>query len=474
MAGIPSFAVLDDKPFGSFHWRMIVTTGLGVFTDGYDLAGISVVLPLVLGSFGISHVSSPQGASLAGSALVGAALGAAIFGLLGQRGRKKFYGLDVLIMAIAAVSQAFVPDLWWLVGVRFILGIGVGADYVLSPTIMSEHANARNRGRALGFGFMCMWPAGALGAALLTFVLQGLGIAPDLVWRVVLAGGAVPALAVLYLRRHMPETARFLARVAGDAGAAAQVIADVAGRVATPLPGLDRRDFRSTWQQHYRLILAAALLWGVFDVVVYSTTLFGPSLIAKGLGLGPVEFAIITNVLFSIPGALVVTFLVDGMGRKALQASGLALGAVMMLLFAGMKGAVAASPLLGMLFYGAYSAAMQAPGLVTSFLGAELSPTRLRSVGQSVSVIGGRTGASISAFLFPLVFARFGEVAAIYTLAILAAVGAVLTMTIIPETRRRALEDINAEVAELPDTDVAGPGRGKDLQMADPVAALGN
>lgn len=247
-------------------------------------------------------------------------------------------------------DTAFVPNLWWLVGVRFILGIGVGADYVLSPTIMSEHANARNRGRALGFGFMCMWPAGALAAALLTFLLQRLGIAPDLLWRIVLAGGAVPALAVLYLRRHMPETARFLARIAGGAGAAAQVVADVAGRVATPLPGLDSRDFRTTWLQHYRLILAAALLWGVFDVVVYSMTLFGPLLIAKGLGLGPVEFAIITNFLFSIPGALVVTFLADGMGRKTLQAGGLALGAVMMLLFAGMKGAVAASPLLGMLF----------------------------------------------------------------------------------------------------------------------------
>lgn len=117
---------------------------------------------------------------------------------------------------------------------------------------------------------------------------------------------------------------------------------------------------------------------------------------------------------------------------------------------------------------------MQAPGLVTSFLGAELSPTRLRSVGQSISVIGGRTGASISAFLFPLVFARFGEVAAIYTLAVLAAVGAVLTMTIIPEARRRALEDINGELAASSNTAVAWPGRRTDLQVVDPVSAQGN
>ena len=116
MEEIPSFAQLDEQPMKAFHWRSIVTTGMGVFTDGYDLSAIGIVLPLVLTCFGVAHVSSIQGAMLAGSALIGAALGAVIFGLLGQRGRKTFYGLDVTIMAIAAVAQVFVPDLGWLIG----------------------------------------------------------------------------------------------------------------------------------------------------------------------------------------------------------------------------------------------------------------------------------------------------------------------------------------------------------------------
>ncbi|MDE2335173.1 MAG: MFS transporter, partial [Rhodospirillales bacterium] len=135
------FASLDEQPFKGFHWRAILTTGLGVFTDGYDLSSIGIVLPLVLATFGVKTISGLESGLLAGSALVGAAVGALIFGLLAQDGRKRFYGFDVLLMGVAALAQAFAPDLGWLIGIRFVLGIGIGADYVLSPTIMAEHAN---------------------------------------------------------------------------------------------------------------------------------------------------------------------------------------------------------------------------------------------------------------------------------------------------------------------------------------------
>jgi MFS family permease len=152
-----SFRQLDEQPFKRFHWLAVFTTGMGVFADGYDLSSIGIVLPLVLSSFGVARVSSIQGAGLAGSALVGAAFGALLFGFLAQRGRKKFYGIDVTLMAIAAIAQVFAGSIWSLIAVRVILGIGVGADYVLSPTIMAEHANRRDRGRKIGIGFGVMW-----------------------------------------------------------------------------------------------------------------------------------------------------------------------------------------------------------------------------------------------------------------------------------------------------------------------------
>ena len=72
---------------------------MGVFTDGYDLSSIGLVLPLWLASFGVDHITGSQSGLLTGSALVGSVVGALLFGWLAQKGRKRFYGIDVGIMA---------------------------------------------------------------------------------------------------------------------------------------------------------------------------------------------------------------------------------------------------------------------------------------------------------------------------------------------------------------------------------------
>jgi len=447
MPSASAFATIDEESFKTFHWRAIVTTGLGVFCDGYDLSSIGIVLPLVLASFGIAKLGGLQAAMLAASALVGAAVGALIFGLLGQNGRKRFYGLDVLLMGIMAIAQAFAPDLTWLIAIRFLLGIGVGADYVLSPTIMAEHANRADRGKTLGVGFGFMWPLGAFVAALLNLLLAGLGLSHGLQWRIVLAAGAIPAFAVLYFRRRMPETARYLARLAGDPGAALAVIREISGRTAAT-PAEDSRPFGEVFAQHARAIFSAALLWLVFDIVIYSGILFGPSLIAKSLGFGPIEFALIIQAIFVLPSMLLYAFFVlDMVGRKPLQVWGFVGAAIMLVLFAVLKNSLADLPLLGLIVFGLYTVAINGPAAVSGagILGVELSPTRIRTVGQSITVVGGRIGASTSAFLFPLLFTRIGEVGVIVLLAAVALIGAVLTQTLVPETAGVSLEVLNGD-----------------------------
>ncbi|HWI28674.1 MAG TPA: MFS transporter [Stellaceae bacterium] len=449
MATATAFALLDEQPLKRFHLRAMFTTGMGVFTDGYDLASIGVVLPLVLASFGVAHVSGLQSGMLAASALVGAALGALIFGVLAQRGRKTFYGLDVTLMAVAAVAQIFATDLWSLITIRFVLGIGVGADYVLSPTIMAEHANRGDRGKTLGIGFGVMWWAGAVAAGLLLLVLKAAGVSPDMQWRIVLAAGAVPALSVLYLRRRMPETARYLARLAGDPGAAADVVEEVSGKRAA-MPEADRREFWQVLNQYMGPILASAVLWMLFDIVVYSGILFGPSLIAQGLGVPPAIFSLVMSLVFIIPTALILSlFALDRLGRKPTQAIGMIMAAVMLTIFALYQDQLKSAPLLGLLVYGLYSVFITFPSMVSGagILGVELAPTRVRTVAQSISVVGGRIGASLSAFLFPLLFSSIGEVGVIGLLAGAAVLGGVLTLIIIPETRGRSLEEINEESA---------------------------
>ncbi len=444
------FKPLDDQPFKAFHWRAVFTTGMGVFTDGYDLASIGVVLPLVLASFGVAHIGSLDAALLAGSALLGAAVGALIFGMLGQQGRKKFYGLDVAIMAIAAVAQIFAPNLIWLIAIRFILGIGVGADYVLSPTIMAEHANRADRGRSLGFGFSVTWWLGGAVAGVLLLVLHACGVAPDLIWRIVLAAGALPALSVLYLRRQMPETTRFLARVAGDTEAARAVTETVTGRVQD-LPPVDNRSFMSVFCTHLPQILGAALLWFVFDIVIYSTVLFGPSLIAKGLGMSPAGFTVLMDLIFIMPAVLIgALFLLDRFGRKPVQTWGYIGASLVLVAFAVLHQEIMHNAVLGLVLFGAFNMLIMGPSMVSGsgILGVELAPTRIRTVAQGITVVGGRLGASLSAFVFPLLFVKLGESAAIGLLVGLSIVGAILTQIVIPETAGRSLEDLSGEVME--------------------------
>ena len=236
----------------------MLTTGLGVFCDGYDLSALGLVLPEVLKSYGSGQLTSVQSSVLSASALLASAIGALIFGVLGQKGRKRFYGYDVLILGVGAIAQAFAPAFAWLVAARFFLGLGVGADYVLSPVIMAEHSNRADRGRAIGLGFGAMWPMGALAAALFKLLLQALHVPDDLQWRLVLAGGAVPALAVLYYRRRMPETARFLAKLQADREQAVHVMRLASG-VETVAPAADTRPFGQVFAAHARWIFSAAL-----------------------------------------------------------------------------------------------------------------------------------------------------------------------------------------------------------------------
>ena len=457
MSDSSALRALDEQRFKGFHWQATLTTGLGVFCDGYDLSSLALVLTLVLHSFGRASLTGVQAGLMSASALVGATVGALLFGVLGQQGRKRFYGVDVLVLGIAAIAQAFAPNVAWLIGLRFALGIGVGADYVLSPVIMAEHANRADRGRALGLGFGTMWPIGALAAVLFKFLLQALHVPDDLQWRLVLAGGAVPAFAVLYFRRRMPETVRFLAKMAGEKAEAERVIHQVSG-VELAAPARDERSFASVFAQHARPILAAALLWMLYDLVVYVFVLFGPSIIAKSLGMDPTMFAFLTQILFVLPASFVGSlFIIDRFGRKPLQGWGFFGGAVLLMIFALMQHSLLAMPALAFGVYGLLNIFMTGPGLVSGagILGVELAPTRVRSVAQSVTVAGGRIGAAISGFAFPLLFRPFGhggvgQVGAYVVIAALALAGALCTWLLVPETGKFSLEAINNEQEPAP------------------------
>ncbi|HTX50203.1 MAG TPA: MFS transporter [Caulobacteraceae bacterium] len=443
------FAILDEQKLNSFHWRTILVTGLGVFCDGYDISSISLVLTPALLSYHVAAHDIPLTKGwLTAAALVGSMLGAVVFGLLAQKGRKRFYGFDAMILGVAAAAQAFMPTVWALIACRFILGIGVGADYVLSPTIMAEHANRADRGKAIGLGFGTMWPIGALTAALFKLLLDTYHVPEDLVWKLVLAGGAVPALGVMYFRRAMPESARYLARVAADQVAAQAAVAQVSGQDSAPPPAVDTRPIADLLRQHAGSILAGAVLWMIYDLVVYAAILFGPDIIAQNLKIPASIYQIETELVFVIPPSVLMSwFLIDRIGRKPMQVWGFVAGAAILAVFAWMRAQPGIPTLFAYLVYGLFNVAQTGPGLVSGagVYGVELAPTRIRSIAQSVTVIGGRLGAAISGFVFPLLNAQLGFVWTMAGLASLSLLGGILSQLLVPETSARSLEEINLE-----------------------------
>ena len=120
-------------------------------------------------------------------------------------------------------------------------------------------------------------------------------------------------------------------------------------------------------------------------------------------------------------------------GRKPLQVWGFVAGAALVGIFALMQNRLLAMPVLGFAVYGLFNVAQTGPGLVSGagILGVELAPTRIRTVAQSLTVAGGRIGAALSAFAFPLLFAGIGRAGA-YWYGGARVLGAVLTQVLVP------------------------------------------
>ena len=200
-------AQMDEAKLSRLHWKIMFISGMGFFTDAYDLFIIGVVMALLKSEW---HISPTEEGLVASTALLASAFGAILFGRVADMlGRKRIYGYEVLVLAFGAVASALSPNIWWLIFFRVILGVGIGGDYPVSSTIMSEYASKKTRGMMVTLVFT-MQAAGLIFGPLLAAALLMTPLSHDLIWRILLAFGAVPAMAVFQMRRHMAETPRYL------------------------------------------------------------------------------------------------------------------------------------------------------------------------------------------------------------------------------------------------------------------------
>ncbi|KAF9113146.1 Inorganic phosphate transporter pho84 [Mortierella sp. AM989] len=239
---LDTLALVDNADFGWFHVRACMVAGVGFFTDAYDLFAINLVTPMIGYVYYDDHrLPANIDIGLKVSASVGTFIGQIGFGYLADRlGRKKMYGVELLIIIVATFGQSVSGDsfalslpasiiLW-----RFILGIGVGGDYPLSAVITSEFATTNRRGAMMaavfamqGFGYLC---TGIVAIFLLLGFKPMIDADPknlDYVWRCLIGLGCIPALIAVYFRMTIPETPRYVLDVENNLNKAENDVANV-------------------------------------------------------------------------------------------------------------------------------------------------------------------------------------------------------------------------------------------------------
>jgi len=446
------------RDMGGLRRRAVLVSGIGFFTDAYDLFVIGIVSTLLKGQW---HLDTGQLALLNAVMLGAAFLGALFFGRLADAiGRTRVYWISAAVMVLAAIGSALSPSLAVLTAFRFLLGFGVGGDYPVSAVLMSEYADRKDRGRQVALVFSAQ-AVGLIIGPLIALALLGGGASASLTWRLLLGIGAIPALAAVWLRRKLPEPDRFTAATAApSAGHPAQ------GAVtAKPAAGL--RAFLAN-RRLLVLLTGTAGCWFLLDYAYYGNTISTPRIISlitpNASETTTIAIQLGIFAVAAVPGYLLAIARMDRIGHRKLQL----IGFVMMGLCFAVIGLVpglttAVAPFL--VVYGvSYFFTEFGPNVTTFVLPGELFPTRVRATGHGIAAGIGKFGAFLGVFLFPVLQDSLGLRGTLLLTAGVSALGALLTL-VLPEPAGLSLEEI-AGLAAPEDEDAATAAAGQVIRAA--------
>jgi MFS family permease len=342
------------------------------------------------------------------------------------------------------------PNIWWLIGWRFILGVGIGGDYPVSATIMSEYAGKNNRGLLVTLVFS-MQAVGLIIGPLLAAGLLAAHLSPNIVWRLLLGLGAVPALAVYWQRRKLKETPRYLA--------AAGQREDENGKLVHTGELKKRVSFREGFdhligdKKLFGFLIGASAAWFLMDAAYYGNTVCSP-LVLEALGhdqtlLRKTLTQLVIFVVFAAPGYAVAATMMDRLGRKTIQCVGFLVMAITFLLLAiipPLKSMVI--PFLAIYGFSFFFTEF-GPNATTFVYPSEIFPVQVRTTGHGIAAAMGKIGGFVGVFLFPYLLEWKGLFGAEMAAAIVSILGLIVTWALLPETKGKTLEEISEFVPEF-------------------------
>lgn len=496
---------IDETAFGWYHIRAILVAGVGFLTDSYDIFAINLGITMMSYVYWQGDMPASTTTLLKVSTSVGTVIGQIGFGTMADIvGRKKIYGLELIVMMVATVLQctlgkspavSFVAVLAFY---RVIMGIGIGGDYPLSSIITSEFSTTKWRGAIMGAVFANQaW--GQISAGIVALVLVAAyknqlidvntgaecGIecakACDQMWRILVGLGCVPGVVALYFRLTIPESPRYQLDVQveaenakfiqNDANAESEEIARLE-KTPTAVEQLEVQPPKASFKdfcrhfgkwKHFKILFGTAFSWFTLDVAFYGLNL-NSAVILQTIGYASsnnvyhkLYNSAVGNLILicagSLPGYWASVATVDTVGRKPIQLMGFTILTILFCVIGFAYHKLSDHGLLGLYIVCQFFCNF-GPNVTTFIVPGECFPTRYRSTAHGISAASGKIGAIIAQTALGTLIdhncAKDGKakncwlphVMEIFALFMLLGIFSTL---LIPETKRKTLEEISEQ-----------------------------
>lgn len=437
-------ARIERLPMTGFHIRTRLIVGTATFFDAMDALAISFVLPVLTPAWMLSPTEIGLMISIG---FLGQMVGSLIFGWIGERwGRMASLTWSIVLFSLFSILCALSWNYTSLLVFRTLQGVGLGGEVPVAATYVNEISKARGR------GFFVMIYEFAFNVGLFAAAVLGNLVVPNLGWRAMFLIGAIPAILIIFIRRHVPESPRWLAsqgRLA-EADQIVKMIEAEAVREGKPLPPMELKpvtERRSDWRELFsgiyrRRTFTVWVMWVTTYFVTYGLLTWTPTLYSTVFHL-PLQQSLrlpMITQLVSVLTGLFAALLIDRVGRRtwftgAFLLTGIAL-IVLWLLGAATVWQVWLLVTAATLFISTNAG-------VLYLYSPELYPTRMRALGSSMASIWVRIASAVGPLVTGAILARHSLEMVFLVMGAMPLIGAAVTHLFAEESSNKTLEEIS-------------------------------
>jgi len=440
---------LDRLPIARFHWKILALIASGVFLDAFDmfLANDSLAA-MVKDGFANLH----SGAMFISATFLGMVLGSAVSGYVGDRyGRRYAYQINLAIFGLASIAACFAPDIQSLIVLRFIMGIGMGAEVVVAAGTLTEFVPSASRGKWISLAALIV------NFALATASLLGYWVIPRFGWRYMFAIAGIGALCVWFFRHRMPESPRWLESIGRleEAEATIRTIEQEVETTAGKLPPVRRvfdihvgiTPFRTLFGRGMlSRTLTAAMTAIAINVGLYGFIAWLPTFFVKE-GFSIVQsFGYMLFMSFGAPvGGLISYFIADRVGR----ARGIVCAALLSIVLGWVYVTLQNNVAIVIAGFGLITTIYVVMSLGILGYIPELFPTEIRLRGTGFASTSGRIVSVATPYITLMLYQHYGVTGVIgfVSVTLIALCAAIIGLRI--ETSGQVLEDIAPAIEQV-------------------------